>query len=57
VILELGARTSTSSGTDEAVLGIGARYQRAIGKHHVLRLDSFVAGQEGEDLSYGFRTE
>ncbi len=57
LILELGARTSTKSEKEQGVLGFGARYQRTIGKRHVLRLDSFVAGQEGEDISYGFRTE
>lgn len=57
LILELGARRSIESGRDDGVLGIGARYQHVIDKHHVLRLDAFVAGQEGEDLSYGLRTE
>ena len=57
LILELGARTSTKAKRDEGFLGFGARYQRAIGKHHVLRLDSFVAGQEGVGVSYGLRTE
>ncbi|MGH8614596.1 MAG: hypothetical protein ACREYF_21860 [Gammaproteobacteria bacterium] len=57
LILELGARTSTKSSREEDVLGLGARYQRAIGRHHVLRLDAFVAAQEGDDLSYGLRTE
>jgi len=57
IIFEVGGRMSTKSERDEGVLGFGVRYQRNIGKHHVLRLDSFVAGQEGQDLSYGFRTE
>lgn len=57
LILELGARTSTKNGRKEGVLGFGARYEQAIGKHHVLRLDSFVAGQQGADISYGLRTE
>lgn len=57
LILELGARTSTKNGREEGVLGFGARYQQSIGKHHVLRLDSFVASQEGADISYGLRTE
>ncbi|MDQ3563146.1 MAG: hypothetical protein M3436_03065 [Pseudomonadota bacterium] len=57
LILELGARTSTKSGRDEGVLGFGARYQRTIGKHHVLRLDSSVAGQERDGPSYGLRIE
>jgi len=57
LILELGARTSTKSARDEGVLGFGARYQRAIGEHHVLRLDSSVAGRESDGLSYGLRME
>jgi len=57
IILELGARTSTKSERDEGVLGIGARYQRAIDKRHVLRLDAFVAGEEGDGLSHGLRIE
>ncbi len=57
LILELGARASTKSQREEDVLGFGARYQRAIGKHHVLRLDSFAAGQEGNSPAYGLRTE
>lgn len=57
LILELGARTSTKAKREEGVLGFGARYQRAIGKHHVLRLDSFVAAQEGNGPSYGLRSE
>ncbi|MCA1701999.1 MAG: hypothetical protein LC808_01500 [Actinobacteria bacterium] len=44
LILELGARRSIESGRDDGVLGIGARYQHVIDKHHVLRLDAFVAG-------------
>ncbi len=55
--LELGARKSTKSEKAEGALGFGARYQRSIGTHHVLRLDSFVSGREGADISYGFRTE
>lgn len=57
LIFEVGARTSTNSGRDEGALGFGARYQRAIGKHHVLRLDSFVADQERQGVYYGWRTE
>jgi hypothetical protein len=57
VIIELGARTSTRSESDEGLLGLGLRFQHAIGAHHVLRLDSFVAGQEGQGVAYGLRTE
>jgi hypothetical protein len=57
LIFEVGARTITQSGRDEAALGFGARYQQTIGKHHVLRLDAFVTGQEHEPVSYGLRSE
>jgi hypothetical protein len=57
LIFELGARTSTRSSVDASAIGFGARYQQTIGKHHVLRLDSFVVGQERENVSYGVRTE
>lgn len=56
LIFEVGARTSTQE-REEGAVGLGARYQRAIGRHHVLRLDGFVAGQERENVSYGLRTE
>ncbi|MGZ8136710.1 MAG: hypothetical protein ACXW1W_06765 [Methylococcaceae bacterium] len=57
LIIEAGARTSTNNSVDNGALGLGARYQRTIGKRHVLRFDTFVAGQEGEETSYGLRTE
>jgi hypothetical protein len=57
LIFEIGARTSTQSDKDESAIGFGARYQHTFGIHHVLRLDSFVADQEGAGISYGFRTE
>jgi hypothetical protein len=57
IILELGARMSTKSSKQEGVLGIGARYQRAIGKRHILRFDAFAVTQESDDPSYGIRSE
>lgn len=57
LIVEIGAHTSTRRSRDEGMLGFGARLQRAIGKRHVLRLDSFVAGEDGGEISYGLRTE
>ena len=57
LIFEVGERTSTHNNRDRSAVGLGARYQQTFGKHHVLRLDSFVADQEGEGVSYGFRTE
>jgi hypothetical protein len=57
LIFEISARASTRDERDEGALGFGLRYERAIGKRHLLRLDSFVAGREGVDLNYGLRTE
>ncbi|WP_235557317.1 hypothetical protein [Methyloglobulus morosus] len=57
LIFEIGGRTSTQSNRDESGIGVGARYQHTFGTHHVLRLDSFVAGQENQDIAYGLRTE
>ncbi|MGZ4958565.1 MAG: hypothetical protein ACXV7J_04885 [Methylomonas sp.] len=57
LIFEVGARTSTQSSKGENVVGLGARYQRNFGTHHVLRLDSFVADNENGNASFGWRTE
>lgn len=48
---------STKSSKQEGVLGLGARYQRAIGKRHILRFDAFAITQESDDPSYGIRSE
>ncbi|WP_442499336.1 hypothetical protein [Methylobacter sp. sgz302048] len=55
LISEVGARTSTQSEKEKGAVGFGARYQRIIGRYHVQRLDSFVAGRERG--AYGLRTE
>jgi len=57
LIFEIGGRTSTQSDKDDSAIAFGARYQQTFGDHHVLRLDSFVADQEGMGISYGVRTE
>ena len=56
VVLELAARDSTHGG-DEARLGFGARYQRAVGSHYVLRLDAFAAAMDRYRPRYGLRLE
>lgn len=57
LILEVGGRSSTKAEPNEAMLGVGMRFQQAFGKRHLLRFDSFVAGKEQVDTNYGFRTE
>jgi hypothetical protein len=57
LIFEIGGHTSTRSNKDESAIGFGTRYQRTFGNHHVLRFDSFVSGQEQENVAYGLRTE
>ncbi|MEF3076878.1 hypothetical protein V2P20_17775 [Methylobacter sp. Wu1] len=57
LIFEVGAHTSAKSEKEKGAVGIGTRYQRTIGRHHVLCLDSFVAGREREAVFYGLRTE
>lgn len=57
LILEVGARTSTQKAQEQGLVGVGARFQHTIGKRYVWRLDSFVADQERNGVSYGWRTE
>lgn len=57
LIFEIGARSRIHGGPDRSAIGFGARYQRAIGRRHVLRLDAFQAGQERLGFAYGFRME
>lgn len=57
LIIEAGARTGTKSTQDTGVIGLGARFQQTFGDRHVLRLDTFVSGQEQVGFGYGFRTE
>jgi hypothetical protein len=57
IIIEAGARTGTKSAQDTGVIGLGARFQQAIGDRHVFRFDTFVSGQENVGFGYGIRTE
>jgi hypothetical protein len=56
VVVELGARDSTA-GEREGLLGLGVRYQRAVGVAQVLRFDAFAAGQESAKPAKGVRME
>lgn len=56
VVLELAARESTV-GADLARVGLGARYQRAVGSHYVLRVDAVAAASARARPQYGLRLE
>ena len=59
LIVELGGRLSTD-GDGQSSLGLGARYQKAFGNHHILVLDAFGAGYDDpalDDFGYGLRAE
>jgi hypothetical protein len=57
LIIEAGARTSTGGKQADGVIGLGARFQQTIGDRHVVRFDTYVAGEEQFGFGYGFRTE
>ncbi|WP_070987692.1 hypothetical protein [Halofilum ochraceum] len=56
VILEAGGRAGTEDGTQDQA-AVGARYQQALGRRFVFRLDGFVSTQEEADDGAGLRTE
>ena len=56
LILEAGLRSDTD-GTDRRQAAIGARFQQALGKRFVVRLDAYVADRERFDTGYGGRVE
>ena len=57
-IFEIGARDSTE-GREEGAVAIGARFQQAMGKHFILRLDAFGSTHEADldDEGWGGRVE
>ena len=58
LIVELGGRKQTNDQVDnrEAVAA-GLRYQQAVGRHYIARVDAFGAVREGRDPAYGARLE
>lgn len=56
IVLELGGRDSTD-GADDAVVALGGRYQRALGRRAIVRVDAFAAGREGLSPAVGARLE
>ena len=58
LIVELGGRKNTNDqeATRDA-FAAGLRYQHAIGRHFIARVDAFGAVREGRDPAYGARLE
>lgn len=55
-MVELGGRSGTEDTTPDAA-ALGARYQRALGRRFVFRVDGFVAEEDDVDDRAGLRTE
>jgi hypothetical protein len=59
LIFELGGRLANDDDGQSSV-GLGARYQKGIGRHHILVLDAFGAAYDDpalDDFGYGVRAE
>lgn len=56
IVVEAGFRSDTND-TDESAIGIASRYEKAIGRNNILRLDAFITGQEGKGPASGARVE
>ena len=56
LVLEFGLRKQTGGSRDLAT-AFGSRFQRALGRRLIVRLDGFVANRDGEDLRFGGRAE
>ncbi|MCY4614092.1 MAG: hypothetical protein OXB94_10800 [Nitrospira sp.] len=57
-IVELGGRKNTNNREDRSgAFAAGLRYQQAVGRHFIARLDAFGAVQEERDPAYGARLE
>ncbi len=56
LVFEVGGRKRTSSEIDDDD-AIGGRFQQAIGRRLILRVDAFASVQEDRDESFGVRSE
>ncbi len=56
LVLDVSGRKGTSSEIDDTA-AIGGRFQQAIGRHLILRLDAFASSQEDRDEGFGVRSE
>ena len=57
LIVELGARDSYEGDVERQQVALAARYQHALGRRFIARLDGFVAERENLDSGWGARTE
>ncbi len=55
LVLELGGRDSTTDGPGS--VAAGARFEQKLGNRYMLRLDSYVSGEEARRSRWGFRSE
>ncbi len=56
VVIEVGGRDAFNNDGRKA-LAIGGKFQQALGKHFLVELDSFIAGQYHDSPAYGGRGE
>ena len=56
LVVEVGGRLGTKKEVDDAA-AIGLRFQQALGRRYIIRVDGFAAVQEDRDEGFGARTE
>ncbi len=56
LIIELGGRTDTG-GSNRDAIAVGARFQQAIARRFVARIEGFVSSRQGFDNGWGARFE
>ena len=54
-IVEVGGRDSTADGP--GALAVGGRFQKKLGRRHLLQVDGYVSGQDGRGPNWGLRSE
>jgi len=57
VVLEVGGRDATSGSGGPTAIAVGGKFQQALGRHFLIEIDSFVAGQQDAPPAYGGRGE
>lgn len=56
IVVEAGFRSDTNN-TDQAAIAIASRFETAIGRNNILRLDAFITGRENGEPASGARVE
>ena len=56
IVIEAGFRSDTND-TDRGAVAIASRFETAIGRNNILRLDAFITGQENRGPASGARVE